>query len=96
LRRASSKLCGEGLSDAMKMRTRPDRSTTATEMATLVFAHSSIAPSAMASPNFQVMSRCIWTWAFEARGTRASAIVPTTKPAFVNMKQILPLDVAKL
>src|ERR1700675_472322 len=53
----------------MKMRTRPARSTTATVIGTLIFAHSSIAPSARAKPNFQVMSRCAFR---EVSATRPS------------------------
>jgi hypothetical protein len=33
------------------------------------------------------MSRSIWTWAFEAHGNRANAMVPAANPAFVSINK---------
>src|SRR6476661_2650657 len=70
----------------MKTRMRPARSTTATEMGTLRFAHASMAPSAISRASFQVTSRCICTWALAANGTAQAAITPAAKTVRIDME----------
>src|SRR5262249_41270147 len=74
----------------MNTRTRPARSTTATEIATLFLAQASIAPSAIASPSFQVMSRWLCTWALDEPGNAHAAIATAVQPNLVHMIKSLP------
>src|SRR5215470_11112434 len=74
----------------MNTRTRPARSTTATEIATLFLAQASIAPSAIANPSFQVMSRWVCTWALNEPGNVHAAIAAAVQPNLVHMIKVLP------
>src|SRR5262245_1285536 len=71
----------------MKTRMRPARSTTATEIATLRFAHSAMAAWAISRPSPHVMSFCICTppSAYAKPGSMQAAVRPIAKPVRIDM-----------
>src|SRR5262245_51060114 len=75
---------------------RPARSTTATEIATLRFAHSAMAAWAISRPSPHVMSFCDCTppSAYAKPGSMQAAMTPIAKPVRIDMlKSSLGKDV---